>query len=339
MRNYIWEEDQASKILILDDTEKNRRMFEVLIPSYKQFKYSVVSVATPDEARKQLEEISLDLCAFLVDQRLGQDDQAGLDLLSFVTSRYPDIPVVIYTGTRLYKREEAVKRGALLYVPLEEMARSSTLVEVMLNLFGRIRDAGHLRAQFQRIIDALQDELAVLDTKGRVLMLNKQKLDKFNLGSCEYYGIECWKLFKDQKCLAIGGRPDDCPVKIVTEDPARRQYSAPWHNPESHNFYDNKISITASAIMDQKDHEKVSAVVESVRPLTKMEQLSTLIEEFQKYDKLVDEGKIKRNVISLLQYAADKLNVVIGYSRVRMYLREFMDDTWQMVCKACSGMP
>ena len=95
------------KMLVVDDDQKSRNILErILAPT----DYEVEIVKSGEEAVKRLKRSEFNLVLTDLDMP-GMD---GLELLSYVKSRYPDVPVIMVSGVATEEsRNEALEIGAV----------------------------------------------------------------------------------------------------------------------------------------------------------------------------------------------------------------------------------
>jgi len=100
----------TANVLVVDDEPAIR---ELLVMTLERMQVAAEAVATLAEARTRLAERPFDLC--LTDMRLPDGD--GLDLVTHVQSRHPEIPIAVITAHgHLEAAVEALKRGAFDFV-------------------------------------------------------------------------------------------------------------------------------------------------------------------------------------------------------------------------------
>jgi DNA-binding NtrC family response regulator len=101
---------QNSSILVVDD-EKN--ILRVVSTTLTKEQYEVVTAQSAEEAMEKFVQNGIDLV--VTDLKLP--GQSGLDLLAFVRSRDPDVPVIVITAFgSIENAVEAMKKGALTYL-------------------------------------------------------------------------------------------------------------------------------------------------------------------------------------------------------------------------------
>lgn len=98
---------EHGKILVVDDDQKSRNILERLLAPTD---YEVEIVKSGEEAVKRLKRSEFNLVLTDLDMP-GMD---GLELLSYVKSRYPDVPVIMVSGVATEEsRNEALEIGAV----------------------------------------------------------------------------------------------------------------------------------------------------------------------------------------------------------------------------------
>lgn len=101
----------APTLLIVDDEERMRRLFELVL---KPAGYQLLLASSGDEAIRMLQEQdSIDL--IITDLQLGT--LSGMDVLEAAHQQAPDVPVLIVTGYGTVKSAvEAMQKGAYDYI-------------------------------------------------------------------------------------------------------------------------------------------------------------------------------------------------------------------------------
>jgi DNA-binding NtrC family response regulator len=101
----------APTLLIVDDEERMRRVFELVL---KPVGYQLLLASSGDEAIRMLQEHdSLDM--IITDLQLGS--LSGMDVLEAARQQVPDVPVLIVTGYGTVKSAvEAMQKGAYDYI-------------------------------------------------------------------------------------------------------------------------------------------------------------------------------------------------------------------------------
>jgi len=145
------------KILIVDD-ELNMRL--VLSAMLRKEGYDIVAAANGQEA---LHVLQSDKIAVVITD-LKMPDMDGMELLTQVSDRYPDIPVVMITahGT-VATAVEALKRGALDYItkPFD--------IDDLKNVVSKAVRTGHLRANELSLSPAEVDCLGIIGNSEKTL--------------------------------------------------------------------------------------------------------------------------------------------------------------------------
>ena len=101
---------RAPTILIIEDEERMRRLFDLVL---RPEGYRLLVADSGEAGIKLADEGGIDL--ILTDFQMGK--MSGLDVLEHITQKCPDIPVVIITGFGTVKSAvEAVKKGAFDYI-------------------------------------------------------------------------------------------------------------------------------------------------------------------------------------------------------------------------------
>ena len=86
-------------ILVIDDEENIRLLYQ---QDFSAAGYKVITAATPDEARKEFSEASVNLV--ILDLKLTAHD-GGLDILRWMRETNRKVPIVINTAYPAYKTD------------------------------------------------------------------------------------------------------------------------------------------------------------------------------------------------------------------------------------------
>lgn len=97
-------------ILVVDDDEAMRQMFESILDSEE---FTVACAASVSEAKNVLAEMEFDV----VISDIKMPKETGYDLLKFVKHNYPKIGVILMTGYGdIYSVKDALLLGAEEYI-------------------------------------------------------------------------------------------------------------------------------------------------------------------------------------------------------------------------------
>lgn len=102
-------ERNNKSVLVVDDDDNLRYMLSVRLVSAG---YMVYGAANGLEALEQMEKYSVD--AVLTDYRMPKMD--GFEFLSLCRTKWPGIPVVVFSSEQDDLAREAVERGAFAWV-------------------------------------------------------------------------------------------------------------------------------------------------------------------------------------------------------------------------------
>jgi DNA-binding response OmpR family regulator len=86
-------------ILVIDDEENIRLLYQ---QDFSASGYKVITAATPDEAKKEFSEVSIDLV--ILDLKLTAHD-GGLDILRWMRDTNRKVPIIINTAYPAYKTD------------------------------------------------------------------------------------------------------------------------------------------------------------------------------------------------------------------------------------------
>jgi two-component system, NtrC family, response regulator PilR len=102
----------AYRILVVDDEASMRELLEIVLENDG---YTVATAANPTEAQASLEDQPCDLV--LTDLRMGNEREAGMNLLTWLQEHSPDTPAIMMTAYASVETAiEAMKRGAADYI-------------------------------------------------------------------------------------------------------------------------------------------------------------------------------------------------------------------------------
>jgi DNA-binding response OmpR family regulator len=147
----------GSHILIIDDEPSLRQTMARIL---QRAGYEVTTAANGKEGLDLVSQHSFDL--LYLDIRMP--DINGLDLLKTIHSRYPELPVILFTAQPdLHSAVEALRRGAIDYLlkPLKPQAVIDRTQAILAE-----RQKERRKRELQRQIDALQAELESLESRG-----------------------------------------------------------------------------------------------------------------------------------------------------------------------------
>ena len=100
------------RVLVVDDEQSMRELLEIVLGNAG---YSVVAASSPETAHAALEAEPFD--CLLTDLRMGNDRNAGMDLLSWVQEHSPATPAIMITAHGSVETAiAAMKRGAVDYL-------------------------------------------------------------------------------------------------------------------------------------------------------------------------------------------------------------------------------
>jgi DNA-binding response OmpR family regulator len=103
------------RILCVEDNQDARGMLEMLL---RTSNLEAVSAANHDEAVRAIEKEEFDLC--IIDSVIP--GVSGLNLCEEIRSKYPEAPIIIYSGRSAKEdREAGLRMGANAYVVKPEI--------------------------------------------------------------------------------------------------------------------------------------------------------------------------------------------------------------------------
>ena len=199
----------SSTILIVDD-EKNIR--SSLSRSLSLEGYETLAAATAHEGMDTLEREAVDLV--MLDVRLPDGD--GLEVLTWIKSRLPDLPVIVMSGHgSIDMAMEAIRKGAHDFIekPLSTEKILITLANT-LRFVGQSGELQVLRARLpersellgeSRVMGQLRETIALAaPTHGRVLITGESGTGKELVAQAIHYnGSRCKEAFIAENCAAL----------------------------------------------------------------------------------------------------------------------------------------
>jgi CheY-like chemotaxis protein len=152
-------EDPVRRVLIVDDSSDDRRMFKRLLKQASGHQYDVVCATKAPDGLAAARMAHFD--CILLDVRLpGQD---GLELLSELLQRFRDklCAIVVCTGDGNERTAvEALQRGAQDY-----LSKNDLTTDALARAIERAIDKRSLQLQLERSLEALTDANAALKTE------------------------------------------------------------------------------------------------------------------------------------------------------------------------------
>jgi DNA-binding response OmpR family regulator len=141
-------------ILIVDDEASLRQTLARIL---QRADYEVTTTASGGEALKLLSEQSFDLV--YLDIRMP--DVSGLEVLKTIHTRYPELPVILFTAQPdLNSAVEALRSGAIDY--LLKPLKPQTIIERTQSILAN-KQRERRKRELQRQIETLQTELNALE--------------------------------------------------------------------------------------------------------------------------------------------------------------------------------
>jgi signal transduction histidine kinase len=169
-------QEETIRILLVEDNPGDVRLIEEMLVESGPDRFELLSSDHLDGALENLEDADL----LLLD--LGLPDSQGLDGLTSVTTRFPNLPVVVLTGLQ---DEEvgfaAVRQGAQDFLTKAEvtpdvLVRSITYAierqRLKSNLEKTSRELRHSEQRFRQLIEQNSDGMLILTRKGKIRFAN-----------------------------------------------------------------------------------------------------------------------------------------------------------------------
>ncbi|TAJ10509.1 MAG: PAS domain S-box protein [Nitrospirae bacterium] len=208
---------QPPNILLIDDDEQIRKLAGDLLrqdlPDAK-----IREVDSLAGLRQALAAGGFDIA--ITDYQLGWTD--GLAVLRAVKSRYPDCPVVMFTGTGSEEiAVEAMKAGLDDYVlksSSEHVVRLSASIRAVLAQAEERRAAREAEARYRSLINDVLDTSAVglfiLDASFRVVWINEAMERYFGIRRADVIGQDKRRLIQE-RIKSLFDQPDDFAARIL----------------------------------------------------------------------------------------------------------------------------
>nr|MBI3611986.1 PAS domain S-box protein [Nitrospirota bacterium] len=202
---------KAPSILLIDDNELIRGMATDLLR--QEFSNAQIrEVDSLSGLQQALEAGGFDIA--ITDYQLGWTD--GLAVLRAVKNRYPDCPVVMFTGTGSEEiAVEAMRAGLDDYVlksSYEHALRLSTSVRTVLAQAEERRTARETEARYRSLINDVLDTSAVglfiLDASFKVVWINEAVERYFGLRRADVIGQDKRRLIQE-RIKALFDQPDE----------------------------------------------------------------------------------------------------------------------------------
>jgi DNA-binding response OmpR family regulator len=146
-------------ILIVDDEASLRQTLARIL---QRAGFEVTTTATGGEALSLLSQHSFDL----VYLDLRMPDMSGLDVLKAIQTKFPELPVILFTAQPdLNSAVEALRRGAIDY--LLKPLKPQTVIDRTKSVLAKTQKERRKR-ELQRQIDSLQAELNALEREATI---------------------------------------------------------------------------------------------------------------------------------------------------------------------------
>jgi len=263
-------------ILLVDDTVDHRQITRMRL---EQLSYNIVEASDAETMHKELDKRGKQFKAVFLDQKLGNDPRGGLELLPEIKRRFPELAVIMYTATLEDLGEEAMSRGAFWYLN-KLFVSPYELANVLDNVIRmqKMRDEHALLFEenelLKALLNAIDQEIMVRKPDGKILWVNRAKLDKFpdlekemEKALSNQTTIICYKFWEGESqrkpCTACISQKA---IETKTIQKGDRFYDDAACNQE----------IMGFPILNEKN--EVTAVVELVRDVTRTRHLHDLAE-------------------------------------------------------------
>jgi YesN/AraC family two-component response regulator len=202
---------EKARILIVDDEKHIRESItELLIDSG----YGVGSAASGEEALTKLKAESFDIA--LVDIKMPK--MSGIEFLEKIKTDQPRVDIIMITGyATINMAVECLKLGA--YDFLVKPCDNNEMLTSINRLLEKRRlsyELTRVNVMTDRIVDAIDESIMLIDTDFNIIKVNKQLLKKVNRREEDVIGKRCYEITHN---LEKPCQPphDTCPVVDIAK--------------------------------------------------------------------------------------------------------------------------
>lgn len=160
------------EFLLVEDNSTDALLLRDALDEVPTLKFALTEVTRLDAGLKCLDSRQFD--AVLLD--LGLPDSQGLDTLGEMQLRHPDVPIIVLSGLDDENLAvKAVRDGAQDYLVKGKINGTMIALTIRYAIQRKASEAALLQAQrfAQSTVDALHDNVAVLDKQGIVVAVNE----------------------------------------------------------------------------------------------------------------------------------------------------------------------
>ena len=160
------------RVLVIDDDEEDSALTQRALAEIPWFTCTVDCASNYGDALEAIRGREYDV--ILLDHGLGA--QSGLELLEEAYGATLPVAVVLLTGMASHQVDEAASRAGIAHLLEKSELRSGPLERSVRYALERTRierELRNARAFFRAAFDALTDHVALLDTHGRIMEVNR----------------------------------------------------------------------------------------------------------------------------------------------------------------------
>ena len=282
-------------ILLVEDNQGDAELMDILLEGIPDQNYVVTNVQRLAQALELIQTAQYDLV--ILD--LGLPDSNGLDTLRPLVAVAADLPIVVLTGLQDESLgSEAVKAGAQDFLNKGQI--SSQMLARVLRYACERKQAEIARRnselKFQTILDALDVQVLLMDTKNRIQWSNRKVREVFGQPQEQIIGKFCFELWQNQDGFCA-----ECPVEKVK---ATNTPQVTFRHQRNKRFWD----IKACPIVNEQG--EITGIVELMTDVSERIQLE---EQFYQAQKMEAVGRLAGGVAHDFN---NMLSVILGYAEM-----------------------
>lgn len=288
-------EHKRIQTLLVEDNPGDSELMRIILAESKEPEYVIEVSRKLSQSLELLEEHTFDL--IILD--LNLPDSEGLETLASVTNAFPELPVVVLTGTTDEDLGiRAVQEGAEDFLVKGHIS-SQLLFRVLRYAIERKQSVIKLQdseSRLKTILDAIEHQILLMGTDHTILWPNLKTCEAAGLPREEIIGKLCYELWPDQAQTCEG-----CPVElsIVSKQP---QMVSRWEK-------NGKIwDIHASPVFNLPGE-----IVSIVEQREDVSQEVSLEQQFRQAQKMEAVGKLAGGVAHDFN---NMLSVILGFAEI-----------------------